>query len=299
MKPVHIVLAVLVAACWGFNFVVIEWGFGSFPPLLLACLRFILAALPCFVLPRPPIPWRRLVLIGSAWFLGQFALLFTGMKIGMTPGLASVLMQSQVFFTILIAAYLLREPPTARQVAGMLVAAAGLVCIGATVSGRGDVTVPGLALIFAASLSWACGNILLRQEKKVDMLPMVVWLSLVPPLPLFLLSLLFEGPSTVYASLAGIGTTGIAAVLYLAAIATIFCFGIWGHLLEDLSGERRRPLCASRAAVRRRLVGTGLRRALRTAAAGGHRSRRRRSGGHRPAVALAGGASANAGLSAP
>ncbi len=232
MKPVHVALAVLVAALWGFNFVVIQWGLGSFPPLLLAALRFLVAALPCLVLPRPPLPWQRLILIGSAWFLGQFALLFTGMKVGMTPGLASVVMQSQVFFTILLASLVLRERPTLRQVAGMLVAGAGLGCIGATVKGAGDVTPLGLALVLAASVSWACGNVLMRRERKVDMLPMVVWLSLVPPLPLFALSLAIEGPATVASALAGMGPAGIGSVLFLAVVATIFCFGIWGQLLK-------------------------------------------------------------------
>jgi O-acetylserine/cysteine efflux transporter len=232
VRPVHVALAVLVAALWGFNFVVIQWGLGAFPPLLLAALRFLVAAIPCLFLPRPPLPWPRLILIGCAWFLGQFALLFTGMKVGMTPGLASVVMQSQAFFTILLASFVLRESPTARQIAGMLVAGAGLVCIGATVKGAGDVTPLGLALVLGASVSWACGNILMRRERKVDMLPMVVWLSLVPPLPLFALSLALEGPSTVLSALAGIGLAGIGSVLFLAVVATILCFGIWGELLK-------------------------------------------------------------------
>ena len=232
LKPVHLALAVLVAALWGFNFVVIRWGLGAFPPLLLASLRFLVAALPVFVLPRPPIPVQRMLLIGVAWFVAQFAFLFTGMQVGMTPGLASVVMQSQAFFTILLASLVLRESPTFRQVGGAAVAGLGLLCIGATVAGAGDVTPLGLALVLAGGASWACGNILLRREKSPDMLATVAWLSLVAPLPLFGLSLLIEGPEAVTTALSHFDAVGLGSVLYLAVLATIVGFGIWGYLLK-------------------------------------------------------------------
>src|SRR5829696_7693668 len=136
VKPVHILMAVAVAAIWGFNFVAIRWGLDSFPPILLACLRFAVAALPALVVPRPEVAWARLVAIGTAWFVAQFALLFIGMQAGMPPGLASVVMQAQAFFTILFAALALGERPRARHLAGMAVAACGVVAIGASAGGQ-------------------------------------------------------------------------------------------------------------------------------------------------------------------
>jgi O-acetylserine/cysteine efflux transporter len=232
MRPVHVALAVLVAALWGFNFVVIRWGLGAFPPLLLAALRFLVAALPALVLPRPSIPVGRMVVIGTAWFVCQFALLFTGMKVGMTPGLASVVMQSQAFFTILLASVALRERPTARQIGGAVVAGLGLACIGATIEGAGDVTPLGLALVLGAAASWACGNVLLRRERAADMLATVAWLSLVAPLPLLGLSLLIEGPQEVWTALMHLDAVGIGSVVYLGVLATVVGFGIWGYLLK-------------------------------------------------------------------
>ncbi len=187
MAPRHIALAVLVTAVWGFNFVVIHVGLETFPPLLLTVLRFVVAALPVLVVRPPKVPFRRMLAIGLTWFLGQFVFIFIAMTKGMPPGLASLTLQAQAFFTILIAALVLRERPSARQLTGVMVAFCGLALIGFSVGG--DMTLLGLGLTMCAALSWGVGNVLMRGTGKVDMLPMVVWLSLVPPLPAFALSL--------------------------------------------------------------------------------------------------------------
>lgn len=223
-------LALLVAAIWGINFTVISIGLGSFPPLLLAALRFVVASLPALVLPRPNVPWPRLFWIGATLFLGQFALLFTGMALGLPAGLASVTLQSQAFLTILIASIVLREKPTARQVAGSLVAFAGLGVIGLTVGG--DFSTAGLGLCLASALCWAFGNVLLRGAGKVDMLAMVVWQSLIPPVPLFALSMLLDGPTTIAHALTAMRWSGAGAVIYISVLSTILSYAIWGHLLK-------------------------------------------------------------------
>jgi O-acetylserine/cysteine efflux transporter len=183
VKPLHIGLAVLVAAICGLNFVAISIGLRDFPPLLMAALRFALVGLAAFFLPRPALSWTRLTIIGLAWFAGQFGLLFSGMAAGMPAGLASVTLQSQAFFSVFIAASVLGERPSLRQAGGGGVALAGLALI-AISAGSGGVTLAGLMLTIAAAVSWAAGNVLLRSAGKVDMLAMVAWLSLVPPLPL-------------------------------------------------------------------------------------------------------------------
>jgi len=231
VKPRHILLALLVAAIWGINFSIIRIGLGSFPPLLLAALRFVIAAIPALFLPRPAVPWGRFVSIGLTLFFGQFALLFTGMALGMPAGLASVVLQSQAFLTILIAAAALGEKPTGRQVAGTLVAFAGLAVIAETAGGS-DFTVIGLVLSLGAALCWAVGNVLLRGAGKVDMLAMVVWLSLIPPVPLLALSLLLDGPAVVGEALIAIDWKGAGAVLYIAVLSTILGFALWGQLLK-------------------------------------------------------------------
>lgn len=232
MKPHHIALALLVAAIWGINFTVIVIGLGSFPPLLLAALRFVVVALPALVLPRPNLPWSRLVAIGATLFLGQFAFLFTGMAVGMPAGLASVTLQAQAFLTILLASVALRERPTPRQIAGTLVALAGLLVIAWTVGGP-DFSALGLGLCLAAALCWAVGNVLLRGAGKLDMLPLVAWISLIPPVPLFMLSLILDGPEAVGQALLALNWSGVWAVLYISVLSTTLGFGIWGWLMKQ------------------------------------------------------------------
>lgn len=227
----HIALAVLVTAIWGFNFVVIRLGLGSVPPLLLAALRFVVAALPALVLARPDVPLPKMMAIGMTLFVGQFAFLFPAMKLGMPPGLASVTLQSQAFFTILFATLALGERPRPRQMAGAAIAALGLLTIATTVGG--DFTMIGLGLTIASASSWALGNVLMRTAGKVDMLAMMVWLSLVPPIPLFLLSLAFEGWPAIAAGITGMGLVGAGSILYLALLATLLGFGLWGFLLRN------------------------------------------------------------------
>lgn len=239
MSLSHIALAVLVTAIWGFNFVVIRLGLDSVPPLLLAAARFMVAALPVFFIARPNVPWPKMVAIGATLFVGQFAFLFPAMKLGTPPGLASVTLQSQAFFTIAFATIALRERPTLRQLAGAATAACGLVAIAMTVGG--GFTALGLALTLASASSWALGNVLLRSAGKVDMFPLVIWLSLVPPLPLLALSFALEGWPAIHHALTHVTAMGVASVLYLAVPTTIVGFGIWGFLLKHYPASTVAP----------------------------------------------------------
>jgi O-acetylserine/cysteine efflux transporter len=230
MRPFHIFLALIVALLWGFNFVPIKSGLADYPPFLLLALRFALVAVLIVVVPPPAIPWRRLVLIGLVHFTAQFSFLFLGMANGMPPGLASLVMQSQAFFTIALAAFWLGERPTGRQAVGLALAVAGLGLIGAGIGG--DATLLGFGLTLAAAASWACGNILVRELGKVDVLRFVVWASAIPVLPALILSLIFEGPGTIVHSLANPSISGLLSLLYLGLASTVAGWGIWNTLLR-------------------------------------------------------------------
>ena len=236
MRPIHLLWAIAVAAIWGFNFVVIKVGLTSFPPLLLTALRFTFASLPALFIARPAVPWRHMIVTGLTLFVGQYVLLFIAMAHGMPPGLASITLQIQVCFTMLRAVLVLGERPQLRQWAGAAVALAGLAAIGSTVGG--DVTALGLGLTTLSALSWASGNLLLKRMPKasdgqpVRMLNLIVWLSLIPPLPAFALSLGFEGPARILAALADAGWIGFGALFYIVALSTLVGFAIWGRLLS-------------------------------------------------------------------
>ncbi len=154
-------LAALVATVWGFNFVVIDWGMHDVPPLLFAAIRFTLVVLPAvFFVPRPSAPWRTVAAVGVFMSLGQFGLLYCAMAAGMPPGLAALVLQAQVIFTVAIAAAVLRERPTRPQVVGVVLGSAGLVVV--AVGRGGHVTVAALTLCLLGALSWGIGNVVSR-----------------------------------------------------------------------------------------------------------------------------------------
>ena len=229
---VRLVRAILlVTLIWGLNFVVIKVGLGDFPPLLFCALRFALAALPLLVLRGPmPAPFGRILLIGVLLGVVKFGLLFVGMAQGMPAGLSSLVLQSQVFFTILIAALWLGERPTPRGLFGLLLAAAGLVLIGLE-RPLGD-SLLAFLLVVAAALAWSFANIATKRSGATDMLRLICWVSLVPPLPLLALSYLFEGPQAIERAVLNMSWGGFGALLYIAFGATTVGFAIWSFLLR-------------------------------------------------------------------
>lgn len=227
----HILLALLVTLIWGVNFVVIKVGLEDFPPLLFCALRFALAATPLLFLRGPlPAPWWRIVQIGVLLGVIKFGLLFVGMHLGMPAGLSSLVLQSQVFFTVLIAALVLGERPTMRALAGLGLAAVGLLLIGSERS-LGDSLV-GFLLVVAAALAWAFSNIATKRSGASDMLRLICWVSLVPVMPLLGLSYVFEGPQAMGAAMENLSWRGVGALLYIAFLATTVGFALWSFLLR-------------------------------------------------------------------
>jgi O-acetylserine/cysteine efflux transporter len=229
-----IAAALLVVWVWGVNFVVIKWGVHDLPPLLLGGLRFVLAALPAgWLIARPALPWPYVLAYGLSMGVGQFGLLFSAMAYGMPAGLASVVLQAQAFFTLLLGGLWLGERIALASLSGLLCASVGLWLIASTHGA--NMTMLGFALTLAAALSWALSNLVVRRASQAghrpDTLALVVWASLVPPLPLLTASLLFEGPARIGAALADLSWRGGLAVLYLAFIATLVGYSVWSRLL--------------------------------------------------------------------
>ena len=227
----HSLVAVLVTIIWGLSFVVIKLGVGTMPPLLLCALRFFFAALPAvFFVPRPKVSFGNVLAYGFFLGVAQFGLLFAAIAFGMPASLASLVMQAQVFFTILFAALVMNERPGMHQVVGGLIGFCGLVIIAVPrLSGSG--AGPFLMTV-AAAAAWGVANIISKRAGRVDMLGYIVWSSLVAPLPLLGLSLLIDGPSQVIAALTQMSAGTWWAVAYLAYPTTVFAFGVWAYLLS-------------------------------------------------------------------
>ncbi|GAB2446196.1 EamA family transporter [Streptomyces incanus] len=231
MRPSHVLLAVLVAAVWGVNFVVIEIGLGHFPPLLFSALRFLAAAIPAvFLVGRPKVAWKWIVGVGLALGVAKFGLLFVGMDAGMPAGLSSLVLQVQAVFTALFAFLLLGERPARVRLVGMAVALAGIGVAAVDEGASGPLG--AFALVVAAAACWGVSNVLTRRAAPADALNFMVWVSTVPVLPLLALSLLLEGPARDLEALGALDMGGAGALLYVAWGATVFGFGAWGWLLR-------------------------------------------------------------------
>ncbi len=230
MSPSHLLLALSVVFIWGTNFVVIRWGLDGLPPFLFATLRFTLSALPWLLfIRRPAVPWHKLAAFGVLLGVGQFALLFLAMRADISPGLASLVIQVQVFFTIGLSMVALGERVRGYQLVGLLLAVAGLVVIASHLDAT--LTVKGLALILAAAFFWACANMVVKTVGRVDMLGFMVWTSLFAVPPLLALSLWLEGPQLIATSVVNASAGVWACVLWQAIGNTLFGYGAWNWLL--------------------------------------------------------------------
>ncbi|QZX95675.1 EamA family transporter [Pantoea alfalfae] len=249
MSVKDMLLALCVVVAWGVNFVVIKLGLQGMPPFLLAGLRFTLVAFPAiFFVRRPPIPLRWLVVYGMTISFGQFAFLFLAIKLGMPAGLASLVLQAQAFFTLLLGALLLAEKLRWNHIVGIIIATLGMFLL-ATAGMEGQtsagITLTTMMLTLSAALSWGLGNItnkIIMRNRSVPIMSLVVWSALVPVIPFFACSLLFEGQAAIVNSLLHIGLQTMLALFYLAFVATIVGYAIWGNLLSRYETWRVAPL---------------------------------------------------------
>ena len=241
MSYSHLLLALSVVFIWGTNFVVIRWGLDGLPPFLFATLRFTLSALPwVFFIRRPAVPWRKLAAFGVFLGVGQFALMFLAMRADISPGLASLVVQVQVFFTIGLSLLTLGERVRGYQMIGLLLTVAGLTVIAAHLDAT--LTLKGLALVLAAAFFWACANMVAKSVGRIDMLGFMVWTSLFAVPPLFTLSWWLEGQAVMAVSVMQAGANIWVCVVWQAVGNTLFGYGAWNWLLSRHPAATVTPL---------------------------------------------------------
>ncbi|MCM6772666.1 EamA family transporter [Nocardia sp. CDC159] len=244
-------LGLAVVVLWGLNFLALHVGVEHFPPFFFAGLRFAVLAIPVVLLvPRPRVPLRWLLLYGGGFGIAQFAFLFTAMRAGMPIGLASLVLQSSAPFTVVLGALLLRERLRPTQFLGLAVAVAGMVVIGWDRAQHA--TIGPVLLTLAAGLGWAFGNIGSRLAaadsgaQRVDPLHLTLWMAVVPPVPMFALSALVEGPDTglraLLDSFTPSGWPALAALGYTAVLATLVGSGLWTYLMSRYPAGTVAPL---------------------------------------------------------
>lgn len=251
MKKNDLILAILVVIVWGANFTVIKLGLSGVPPILLAALRYMCVIPAIFFVKRPKIELKYALLYGFSVGVGQFSCLFYAMKIGMPAGLSSILLQSAAFITPLLAYLLLKEDIKLKQITGLTTALIGLGFIGKTaLQGIGGVSMFSLVLTLIAAFFWAISNIVLKfasnklaaKGEVLDMMGVVVWTSLIPPLPLLAIACMMDSPSIILNAIYSLTPISIFSILYLALGATIFGYGMWSILLGKYPASKISPL---------------------------------------------------------
>ncbi len=247
MSISHLLLALAVVIVWGTNFIVIKLGLGDFPPLLFATLRFLFSCVPWLIfIRRPQVAWSLLIANGVFLGFGMFGLLFIAMRADIAPGIASLVVQTQAFFTIGLSMLLLGERLRAFQAAGLALSIGGLALF--FLHTDATTTLFGLSLTLAAALSWAIANLVAkraavtRQGDQVDMLGFMVWSSIFAVPPLLLASLLFEGWQHIASALVHADWIGWGASVWQGIANTLFGYGIWNWLLARYPAATVSPL---------------------------------------------------------
>jgi len=238
----HLLLALAVVFVWGTNFVAIRWGLDGLPPFLFAALRFAFSALPWLLfVPRPTAPCTKMAMFGVLLGVGQFGLLFLAIQGNISPGLASLVVQVQVFFTIGLSLLFMGEHVRGFHIVGLLLALAGLVVIALHLNAA-VVTLLGLGLVLSAAFFWACANLVVKSLGPVNMLHFMVWSSVFAVPPLLAISWVFEGPALMHSAVVQATPLVWASVLWQALGNTLFGYGVWNWLLARHPAATVAPL---------------------------------------------------------
>lgn len=253
MKKKDVLIALLLVVIWGVNFTVIKLGLSGVPSMLLVTLRYLLTVFPAiFFIKKPNTEWKYIILYGLAVGVGQFSCLFYAMEIGMPAGISSIILQIQAFISPVLAMIFLNEKLKAKQIVGSIIAAAGLVIIAIsnTTGGIGSIPFTAILLNLLAPFFWAASNIVARiasdksaaKGEKLDMFSLVVWSSLIPPIPMLGLALILDTPQTLLSVVTNLSGISIFAIIYLAFGATLLGYGIWSVLIGKYPMGKIAPL---------------------------------------------------------
>ncbi|MDP3560494.1 MAG: EamA family transporter [Legionellaceae bacterium] len=230
MPLTHLLLAVLVAVIWGINFIFLRMGLDEMSPLLLCATRFMLASIPAIFFIKPPaIPFRIVIWYGLIMFALQFALLFMGLYVGMTPGMASLVMQVQVFFSMIFAAIVLQERLNTPQILGACTAFVGIIIV--AMHFDKDISVLGFVCVLAAAATWGMGNLITKTMHDINIVSLIVWSSFVAFIPMLLFAMWFDSPQTILSIYYHLSWQGIISLIYIVYLSTWVGYGLWNWLL--------------------------------------------------------------------
>lgn len=232
----HLLVVLLIVLLWGTNFIAVFVALKSYPPFLLGAIRFALSALPwVFFLPRPKAPFKYVLAFGVFNFAMQFGFLFSGIHLGLSPGLASLLLQISVFFSMGLSYLFFKDKPSVMKILGSLISFIGIGIVATHI--QGGTTFIGLLLTLLAAFSWAAGNMFTKKVNAQSPLALVVWGNLIAFPFMMVLSGVMEGPQLILNSVQATSWATIGAVFYIVYISTHIGYGAWGFLLKNYSAS--------------------------------------------------------------
>jgi O-acetylserine/cysteine efflux transporter len=232
-------MAILVAAVWGFNFIAVKSGLNEMPPYLYGAGRFAIAALPALFVAKPRTSWAMIIGIGLTLGVFKFTLMFMGIHYGMSAGLASLVLQSQAFFTLLFSYLIFKSQIRPNQIIGMTIAAVGMILI--AVDTQDQSSTLGFILILSAAVAWGIANILYRMVGDVDMFALTAWSSVIPPIPMFMVSVYSEGWDVVITSIQTMTSMGWLCLAYTACVSSWIGATLWAVLIKSYPPHKVAP----------------------------------------------------------
>lgn len=239
MALIDFLLLILITTIWGLNFAISKIGMDQMPPLFLSAARFSIVAVAIFFIPRPKIDWR--IVVGIALFISviKFSLLFIAIDVGLGAGLASIIVQGQVFFTIILTFLLYKEPLHRHQTFGLCVGFIGLIIMG--FDNGTDFNFNGFLLVVMAAISWAIANMFFRKLGGGSTVAVIVWASFMAAPIIWLMSYILEGPDLILQTFRSLNLTSIIVLLYIAILSTFFCYATWGKMLTKYPAANVTP----------------------------------------------------------
>ncbi len=241
MKFKELVLLVFVTAIWGFNFSFIKLGLTNFDPYLLAALRFSLCVFPAILwIKRPRVGWRYFLAYGVMFGVVQWGMIYAGIRLGVTAGIASLLTQTSVLMSIFLGTIFFKERMTLPMLLGTTISFAGILLIFSQT--QGSSTLWGLCCILVGAFAWSISNIIVKKSKATEIFGFLIWSSLFAPIPLILLSYSLSGSQSVAYAFEHFDRYALMSVLFQVYPTTLFGYSVWNHFMQKYPVSMVAPL---------------------------------------------------------
>ena len=224
-----IFLAILVPIIFGFGFVIAKPAMDQLPPILLNGIRWSLSGIiMCWFFPFPKKLFKSLLIISFLGSTLQYSLTFSGLNI-VDATSATLLIQSEIPFGILIAFIILKEKPSFKNIIGLLIAFTGIVIL--TGSPNLENKLFGVLLLLSGAFLWAFAQVIAKPvSEKIGGLALTAWIGVFAGPSSIALSFFIEGNT--YQNIISADLKTWMIVIYLGLVMNCLAYSIWYYVLS-------------------------------------------------------------------